>query len=545
MIDNLLNHKKSLMRYNKIRINILSHGKQLNIIPGRSLMEALIDQNIFLRSDCGGKGTCGKCRVKKKLENGGHEIINACTYTVSDDIKIEIPESSMMSSHIISKAPVSLPKVFTDKFENINEKECYGIAVDLGTTTIAVYLCDTARGRILSSSSVKNPQVLYGDDVMSRIGAIGRDEKNLEHLQNLVVRAIEWGAKDLLSSLDLEENIISQMVVVGNPTMIHILAGVDPKSIGVSPYQPAFYDAKSIPSDDLGFKLESFPIQILPQISGFIGGDILSAAIASDLENKPDGTLLVDLGTNGELMLKANGKFYATSCATGPAFEGATLACGMQAIPGAINKVQIKTQKDIPEYTLINSSKYSKEKPSGICGTGVISAVAQFCQKDIIEPGGAFKKDIILPTLTNDDSGKIQYNIVPNGSSQDGSEIFISQKDIRSIQLGKAALITGIEFLLKEAGIDKSVKIFIAGAFGSFLDKKDMMTLGMIPSMDLAKVETAGNLAGVGSVMILCNNIYLKKSIQMAKQINVVDLTCDQDFQETFIKRLSFPISKD
>ena len=531
----------------KYNIYLLPHGRKIHTKPGKSLMEALIDQNIFLRSDCGGKGTCGKCRVIKNIENGGHEIINACTYTVSDDIKIEIPESSMLSSHIISKAPVSLPKEFTDRFENINGKE-YGIAVDLGTTTIAVYLCNTARGKILSSLSIKNPQVLYGDDVMNRIGAIGQDEKNLGHLQNLVVRAIEWGTKDLLSSLDpnhdldrdLEENIISQMVVVGNPTMIHILAGVDPKSIGVSPYQPAFYDAKSIPSDDLGFKFESFPIQILPQISGFIGGDILSAAIASDLENKPDGTLLVDLGTNGELMLKANGKFYATSCATGPAFEGATISCGMQAIPGAINKVQIKSQKDIPEYTLINSSKYSKETPSGICGTGVISAVAQFCQKNIIEPGGAFKKDIILPTLTNDDSGKVQYNIVP-GSSQDGSNIFISQKDIRSIQLGKAALITGIEFLLKEADIDKAAKIILAGAFGSFLDKKDMMTLGMIPSMDLAKVETAGNLAGAGSVMILCNDTYLKKSIQMAKQIKVVDLTCDQDFQETFIKRLSFP----
>ena len=508
-------------------------------------MEALIDQNIFLRSDCGGKGTCGKCRVEKKLENGDHEIINACTYTVSDDIKIEIPESSMLSSHIISKVPVSLPKEFTDRFENITGKE-YGIAVDLGTTTIAVYLCNTARGKILSSLSIKNPQVLYGDDVMNRIGAIGQDEKNLGHLQNLVVRAIEWGAKDLLSSLDLdhdlEENIISQMVVVGNPTMIHILAGVDPKSIGVSPYQPAFYDAKSIPSDDLGFKFESFPIQILPQISGFIGGDILSAAIASDLENKPDGTLLVDLGTNGELMLKANGKFYATSCATGPAFEGATISCGMQAIPGAINKVQIKSQKDIPEYTLIQSSKSSKEKPSGICGTGVISAVAQFYRRNIIEPSGAFKKDIILPALTNGDSGKRHYNIVP-GSSPDGSNVFISQKDIRSIQLGKAALITGIEFLLKEADIDKTVKIILAGAFGSFLDKEDMMTLGMIPSMDLTKVETAGNLAGAGSVMILCNNIYLEKSIQMAKQINVIDLTCDQDFQETFIKRLGFPMS--
>ncbi len=529
---------------NKYLIDLLPHGRKLPAKPGKSLIESLIDQNIFLRSDCGGKGTCEKCQVKRKLENGTHEIINACTYIVSEDIKIEIPETSMLSSHIISKAPVSLPKVFTDRFENIKEKECHGIAVDLGTTTIAVYLCNTSKGRILSSLSVKNPQVLYGDDVMSRIGAIGQDERNLVHLQNLVVRAIEWGAKDLLSSLDLEESMISQMVVVGNPTMIHILAGVDPKSIGVSPYQPAFYDAKSIPSDDLGFKLESFPIQILPQISGFIGGDILSAAIAVDLENKPDGTLLVDLGTNGELMLKANGKFFATSCATGPAFEGASLSCGMQAIPGAINKIQIKVKKDLLEYTFINPLKFSKLKPSGICGTGVISAVAQLRQKKMIESGGAFNKDVIHSALKKDISGKVQFSIVPENHSQDAAEIFISQKDIRSVQLGKAALITGIEFLLKEAGIDMPIHIFVAGAFGSFLDKKDMMTLGMIPAMDIAKVQTAGNLAGVGAVMILCNDTYLKKSIQMAKQINVVDLTCDQDFQETFIKRLSFPILK-
>jgi len=463
---------------------------------------------------------------------------------VSEDIKIEIPESSMLSSHIISKAPVSLPEGFTPRFENVNEKECHGVAVDLGTTTIALYLCSTTRGKILSSLAVKNPQALYGDDVMSRIGAICQEEKNLGHLKKLVVRAIEWGIKELLVSLDLEEDIVSQMVVVGNPTMIHILAGVNPKPIGVSPYQPAFYEAKSIQSNDLGFKLEDFSIQILPQVSGFIGGDILSAAVAADLENKPDGTLLVDLGTNGELMLKANDRFYATSCATGPAFEGASLSCGMQAVPGAINKVQIKVEKDLPEYTFINPLKSSGLRPSGICGTGVISALAQLCQKNILEPGGALKKDIILSVLKKDASGKIQYIIVPEGSSQDGSAVFISQKDIRSVQLGKAALITGIEFLLKEAGIDRLEKIIVAGAFGSFLDKKDMMTLGMIPAIDPARVETAGNLAGAGAVMVLCNDIYLKKSVQMAKQIKVVDLACDQNFQETFIKRLSFPVLK-
>ena len=518
----------------KYNIRLLPHDKKIEAQSGKSLMESLMYKNIFLRADCGGKGACKKCQVKVVEENGEFELKEACTFSVSKDITIEIPETSMLSSHIISKAPVSLPVAFTDRFNNTDGSACYGIAVDLGTTTIAVYLCNTTSGKILSSLSVKNPQVLYGDDVMSRIGAVNQDVKNLGHLQRLVVRAIEWGMKDLLKSLELEESLISQMVVVGNPTMIHIFAGVDPESIGVSPYLPAFYEAKNILSKGLGFKSENIAIQILPQVSGFIGGDILSAAIAADLENQIDGTLLIDLGTNGELLLKANGGFYATSCATGPAFEGASLSCGMQAIPGAVNKVHIKSQNALPEYTLINSSKSSMPKPSGICGTGVISAIAQFCKKDIIEPGGAFKKDIVIAALKNDSPGKMQYNIMP--------EVFISQKDIRSVQLGKSALITGIEFLLKEAGIDNPAQIIVAGAFGSFLDKEDMMTLGMIPAMELAKIETAGNLAGVGAVMTLCDDIYLEKAINIAEHIKVIDLACNQDFQTTFVQRLSFPV---
>ena len=199
----------------KYHIYILPHGRRIETRPCRSLMESLMDQSVFLRPDCGGKGTFRKCRVKKISDNGNHELINSCMYLVSEDIKIELPKSSMLSSHIISKAPVSLPTTFNDKFNDIDVKDCYGIAVDLGTTTIALYLCNIARGKNFSLLAVKNPQVLYWDDVMSRIGAIGQEEKNLGYLQKLVVRTIEWGIKKLLVSFDLEENIASQMVVVG------------------------------------------------------------------------------------------------------------------------------------------------------------------------------------------------------------------------------------------------------------------------------------------------------------------------------------------
>ncbi len=526
-------------------INILPHDKQIEAKPGKTLMEVLMEKNIFLRADCGGKGRCKKCLVKVFTDKEIFKFKKACSLTITDHITIRIPEKSMLSSHIITKAPVSLPEKFTHRFNNIQNKDRYGIAVDLGTTTIAVYLCNTAKGKILSSLSVKNPQVLYGDDVMSRISAVNQNEKNLEHLQNLVVKAIEWGVKDLCKSLKITKELIEQMVVVGNPAMIHIFAGADPKSIGISPYQPLFYEAKNILSRQLGFKSEDITVQMLPHVSGFIGGDILSAAIAADLESKADGTLLIDLGTNGELLLKANGAFYATSCATGPAFEGASLSCGMQAIPGAVNKIHIKAQTEVPEYTVISSSETSDIKPSGICGTGIISAIAQFCANNIIEPGGAFKKEVSIPSLQKDDSGKIQYNIISWDSSQSGSNIFISQKDIRSVQLGKAALVTGIEFLLREAGIDKPVEIIVAGAFGSYLDKKEMITIGMIPHMNTARIKTAGNLAGVGAVMTLCDTVYLEKAKYLAKQIKVVELACNHDFQAAFVQRLSFPVNQD
>lgn len=517
------------------QIHLLPHGRRIQADSGRNLMEVLMEQSIFLRSDCGGKGSCGKCRVNLVSPGKDSEPEKACIYHVSEDISIEIPEASLLSSHIISKAPVSFLDAFKERFKDAGEEDAYGIAVDLGTTTIAVYLCHTVKGRVLSSLAVKNPQALYGDDVMSRIGAICQKEENLEHLQKLVVRAIEWGIKELLSSLDLTEEKVSKLVAVGNPTMIHILAGVDPKSIGVSPYQPAFYEARQIRSTALGFKLNEFSIQILPQVSGFIGGDILSATIAVDLENQPEGTLLVDLGTNGELMLKGKDRFYATSCATGPAFEGASLSCGMQAIPGAINKVKINRLEGLPEYTVINSSTSKKPKPVGICGTGVISAIAQFLSYNIIAPNGAFNSKTSEHLVS-------EYILVPENVSSKEAAVLISQKDIRSVQLGKGALITGIEFLLKEAGFDRPEKIIIAGAFGTFIDKQDMMTLGMIPVMDLKKVEVAGNSAGTGAVMVLCDAFFLEKANQLSQNVTVVDLALNPDFQKVFVEKLSFPI---
>lgn len=520
-------------------IALLPHGRKIQGRQGRSLMEALVNASIFLRSDCGGRGICGKCKVNKISVLGIKESTTSCNCEVTEDLKIEIPENSMLSSHIISKAPVSFPPSFINRKREGSTEKSYGIAVDLGTTTIAVYLCNRLQGVVLSSIAVKNPQVLYGDDVMSRIGAIGEDKSNLNQLQRIVVNAIEWGILELLNSKSMDKSDISEIVIVGNPTMIHILSGVDPEPIGTSPYQPAFFEARTIESDTVGFDLGNPPIRTLPQISGFIGGDILSAALATDLENQPEGTLLIDLGTNGELLFKTGDRLFATSCATGPAFEGASLSCGMQAIPGAINKMDIDNRHDFPCYTTINSVK--KKQPTGICGTGAISGIAELWRSKIIDKGGAFIKDSSIKPLRIDPEGKVRYTLVEANGTKETASVFISQLDVRSVQLGKAALITGIDFLIKAAGYSRPAKIIIAGAFGSYIDKEDMMAIGMIPEIELEKIETAGNSAGAGAVMVLSDKHYFSKSVEMAKRITTIDLAADISFQKEFVKNLSFP----
>ncbi|MCP4342622.1 MAG: DUF4445 domain-containing protein [Desulfobulbaceae bacterium] len=512
-------------------IQLQPQGRKIKAKRGKTLIESLIHQSIFLRTDCGGKGNCGKCQVNKVTENK-LEPIKACTFTVNENISIEIPETSRLSSHIMSKAPLSFPDAFKDRFKQIQMDGSYGIATDLGTTTIAIYLCNIAKGEVVSSVAIKNPQSLYGDDVMSRISAVSQNEGNLEHLQKLVIKSIEWGIKELWSSFCDDNISISRMVVVGNPAMIHILSGIDPGPIGISPYQPSFYDAKLFSSKQSGFEINDFSIQTLPNVSGFIGGDIIAAALAVEIDDQPDGTLLIDLGTNGELMLKSRDQLYATSCATGPAFEGATLSCGMQAIPGAINSIEIGENQDIIRYSTISLKGGLNTQPVGICGAGVINGVAQFCEKQIINPNGKFTSNIK------------EYIIVAENSAIKQSSVYITQKDIRSVQLGKSALITGIEFLLKEAGLEKPEKIILAGAFGSHLNKLDMIRLGMIPEIDLSRIETSGNSAGSGAIMALCDNHYIEKAVGIADRIKTIDLACNLDFQEKFIKNLNFPSNK-
>jgi uncharacterized 2Fe-2S/4Fe-4S cluster protein (DUF4445 family) len=521
-------------------IELLRYDRMIAGRSGRSLLEALMYSGIFLHSDCGGRGVCGKCQVTLVSSDGARENVTSCMTTVTSDLKITIPESSLLSLHVLDKAPLVFPPSFLDKMaENEGGKQGYGIAVDLGTTTIAVYLCDRATGAVLSSIAIKNPQALYGDDVMSRISRISAEEFTLTLLQRAVVNSIELGIHELLSSRPMVIRDLAEMVVVGNPTMIHIMLGVDPEPIGVSPYQPAFHEARVTAAQTIGFAPGMPPIRTLPQISGFLGGDIISAAIATNLASQPDGTLLVDLGTNGELMLKANGRLFAASCATGPAFEGASLACGVQALPGAINKITIRDHHDFPCCTTIPSKRPCS--PVGVCGAGVISGIAELLRKGIISNRGDFVGDNTIKPLQNNGVGRRQYTLVDAGNGAGEAAVFISQKDIRAVQLGKAALASGIEFLYQAAGCCRPERIIIAGAFGNYIDTEDMIAIGMLPKIEKECIEIVGNAAGAGAVMVLSDRQYYDQAIAIAQSITAIELTAHADFQDVFVANLGFP----
>ena len=503
---------------------------------GDNLLALLGENAILLRADCGGRGLCGKCRIETIASDGQRRSTTACTCRVESDLTIAIPESSRMSADIVDKAEVRLPAGFVGKKPLEKQGERFGIAVDLGTTTIAAYLVDRYDRRVLASLAVKNPQSLFGDDVMSRIASIGDSGERLQRLQRLTSGAIGWATEALTANRRELLGRPAPMVVVGNPTMIHLLLGVSPASIGLSPYAPGFYQARDSEGAALGLSSRATTVRTLPQVSGFIGGDILAAAVAVDLPRQPPGTLLVDLGTNGELLLKGEERLYATSCATGPAFEGATISCGMQALPGAIDRIAVDRQLRPSYRTITGKNRAMADKPLGICGSGVISGVAAMLTAGVIEKSGLLASDL-PPDLVDEEAGVRRYLIAKDGAE---GKVAISQKDIRQVQLGKAALISGIEFLLAAAGIKAPTQLLVAGAFGSHLEKHDLLTLGMLPPLDPEQITMVGNAAGGGAIMVLCDDRHLHSAEKMAGQITVLNLAADPEFQEHFINRLSF-----
>lgn len=546
----------------KQKIRITFNGQPYLAERGQTVLEALINNGLLLRSDCGGKGRCGKCQVKihdpdpvslcppseaeVKILGGkrlaaGYRL--ACSATALNDISLEIPASARLGASVLEKAPPLLLEKHTfSKARRHGLKDNYSLAVDLGTTTIAVYLCDLAAGKVIASIAMRNPQAIFGDDVMSRISAISSDPDLLKRLQRMAVKTIEWGAQALIGSMNVAPAHIKTMRVVGNSTMIHIFVGQNPASIGVYPYAPQFTEEKQFAADGVGFSFNpGTEVHTLPLITGFIGADTVGATVAADLEKNPVGTMLVDVGTNGEIMFLGKAGLVATSCATGPAFEGATIQHGMQAVPGAIHRVKIDQAKRKVSYCLIQKDSGNAKKPAGICGTGVISAVAELLRAGIISKDGSFNHKTEYSNFRLDENGTAQFILVPPEKTEEGRAIVLTQKDVRAIQLAKGAIRTGIELLCIETNIDRPGKILLAGAFGSYINPQDALTIGMLPALPPKDIEGVGNAAGAGAILTLFDERFAKKAKALSRSTRVLDLSTHPDFQDTFINSLAFP----
>ena len=412
----------------------------------------------------------------------------------------------------------------------------HGIAVDIGTTSIVVFLCNLERGDIVAVRTAGNPQAAYGEDVISRMTQVQADVAMLDTLQRLLVDEINGMVADAAQACGISLSDIADAVVVGNPTMQHIFLGINPTPLGRGPYLPVLSTGVEVEAASLRLAILSrAPVLVLPMPAGYIGGDTLAALLTRGPGFYRGNNLLVDIGTNGEVVLACDGVLTATSCATGPVYEGAHIACGVRAAPGAIERVWIDEDGNL-RWAAIAADAGRGERPTGLCGSGVISAVSALLGAGLIGADGGFAPAGSHPCLrVSAATGQREALLVPGAASRSGRDIVFTQQDVRAVQLGKAALRAGIEILLRDRGVTRLDRIYLAGTFGNHLEPRDIVAIGLVPPLAVERIESIGNAAGDGARMALFNRRERRRVARLAQAMRVVELSNRADFQDLFV----------
>ena len=421
-----------------------------------------------------------------------------------------------------------------------NKKRSLGLALDLGTTTLAAYLCDLTTGEVLATASLLNPQRRFGADVISRITWANKDDKGLTELNKLVIEGVNCLIDLCTQKVGASQEDIDEVTAAGNTTMEQIFAAFHPHGLGVVPFLPVVRNSIDFKAVELGLNLNpATPVNLFPVISGFVGGDVLGVILASKPHEREENCLIVDIGTNGEIILANRNSLWATSCAMGPAFEGAQISCGMRAVSGAIDKVDIEPATGQANCRVIGNG--SADLPIGVCGSGIIDAVAAMRRTGLLLANGRFKEG--MPGVICDDTGiGRKFLLVPAEKSATGAEITITLQDIRQIQLAKAAMSVGIEFLIRKAGVTSIDRTILTGAFGARFDWRSAVTIGMLPpGLQTGEVNSMDNLAGVGVVMALLDKNRRAEAAELSKQVRFMELAREPDFETRFSQALIFP----
>lgn len=607
-----------------VKVTFLPGNKVIEVPEGSTILQAAVSAGEQMESTCGGRGTCGKCKVKvepgsiapdidpgkkfmseEELEEGW---VLACQVKVEKDLTVTLKTQHMdahqrktqlnqltdldiqplVQKHFLKISrptvedqrpdwdrlmealpngevqfnrllAVTLPKVLHEaNFEvtavtsgnsllavepGDTTERSYGLAIDIGTTTTVAYLMDLNTGKAIASSALTNPQKAYGADVISRITHASKGPQELKELQDLVIGGLNEIIADIIKQTGVKREEIYEAVVVSNTTMSHLFMGIDPTYLAPAPFIPVFRQGIQVEARELGLNiLETGHVFLVPNIAGYVGADTVGVMVAAKMDKLEGNTLAIDIGTNGELVLMGKDRILTCSTAAGPAFEGAEIKYGMRAADGAIERVRIT--EDVELETI------SHQKPIGICGSGLIDAIGEMARTGVIhDTGRIVSKPEELEKLPPKVAERIikteegyEFVLAWAKDSGIGQNIVLTQKDIRELQLAKAAIRAGVSILMKDLGIslEELDRVLLAGAFGNYISKASALQIGLLPNIPMEKIDTVGNAAGDGAKMILLSHVERKRAHDLAQRSDHIELSTRIDFQEEFVDALSF-----
>lgn len=609
----------------KHQITFQPSGRRGEIETGKTLLEAAESLGVDIRSDCGGRGACGKCRIEvieseEVLEppTGFEETVLgeklragcrlACRTSVRGALLLMVPEGSRVERAVIltdaQVRPIRLEPVVRKYHQKMEapsladpqgdaerllkaledtyglsevaidysvlrrlplvlreaqwdvtvtvwewgkptvihvepgfEEACYGVAVDIGTTTVVGYLTELSSGRVVAVESMTNPQVAFGEDVMSRISYAMEGEEHRQRVHESIIRGVNQLISDACDRAGVAWDQIAEIAVVGNTAMHHFFLDIEAEFVAKSPFPPAVHRPFDVKAQTLGLAVNpAANVHVLPIEAGFVGADNVAALIATELASEEELTLLIDIGTNGELVLgnRALG-LIACSVAAGPAFEGACIRYGMRASVGAIERVRID-----PKTFEVQCQVIGDVPARGICGSGIVDVVAQMLRVGLIDPEGRMNSTAATARMRSGERSA-EFVLLREKETASGQDIAITQHDIRNVQLAKGAFYAGTQILMEHLSVPALEKVLLAGAFGSYLDPESALTIGLFPHCDPEQVFAVGNAAGYGALMALLNRGKREEALQVARDVRYIELTAEKSFQERFIEGTCFP----
>ncbi len=465
-------------------------------------------------------------------------------------LQAALREGDWRVTAVVFRAEPSAAPVLLDLRPGFDER-LFGLAVDIGTTTIAAHLTDLHTGAVVASAGAMNPQIRFGEDLMSRISHAMENRDGAREMTQAAREAVNALARDVAAQAGVRREEILDAALVGNTVMHHLFLGIDPRELGQAPFTPAVGEALTVRAADIGLELApAARAHVLPCIAGHVGADAAAVTLAEAPYGKEEITLIVDVGTNAEIILGNRERLLACSSPTGPAFEGAQLFSGQRAAAGAIERVRIDRGTLRARYKVIGVEPWSDEEGfaeaaretgvTGICGSGVIEAVAEMFLSGIIDSRGRFNAALADASPYVERRGR-GFAWVLRPASGKGPEIAVTQEDVRAVQLAKAALYAGARLLMDKLGVERAGRIRLTGAFGNHIDPLYAMALGMIPDSPPEAVSAAGNAAGTGARMALVSGAARREIAQVVKRIEKIETAAEPRFQEHFVAAMAFP----